>query len=141
MEERESPVQAKLTAVKFFEEQDRLRGGPADDLCGNGYTAYLAGFPAMDLEAHKAFSAAFYAAIPDLKHQIREVIAEGEVAAVRFRLTGTNSGSFMGKPPSGKPIDAGAVAFLRTASGRVTEIRAEFDQLRLMQQIGALPTG
>lgn len=130
----------QLTAVKFFEEQDRLRGGPADDLCGNGYAAYLAGFPAMDLEAHKAFSAAFYAAIPDLKHEIREVIAEGEVAAVRFRLTGTNSGSFIGKPPSGARIDAGAVAFLQIASGRVTEMRAEFDQFGLMRQIGALPT-
>jgi hypothetical protein len=89
---------AKATAVKFLEEQDRLRGGPADDLCSDNYTAYLAGFPAMDLEGHKAFSATFYAAIPDLRHQIQEVIAEGDSAAVRFRLTGTNSRSFMGNP-------------------------------------------
>ncbi len=59
---------------------------------------------------------------------------------MRVRLTGTNSVSFMGKPPSGKPIDAGALALFRTASGRVTEMRAEFDQIALAQ-IGALPTG
>jgi hypothetical protein len=47
----------------------------------------------------------------------------------------------MGKPGSGKPIDAGALALFRTASGGVTEMRAEFDQIGLMQQIGALPTG
>jgi predicted ester cyclase len=94
----------------------------------------------MDLEGHKAFSATFYAAIPDLKHQIQEVIAAGNRVAVRFRLTGTNSRSLMGNPPSGKPIDAGALALMRTASGTVTEIRAEFDQMGLMQQIGALPS-
>jgi predicted ester cyclase len=132
--------QAKATAVRFFDEQDRLRGGPADDLCANGYTAYLAGFPPMDLEGHKAFAASFYAAIPDLTHQIEEVIAEGDRAAVRFRLTGVNTGSFRDNPPSGKPIDAGALALMTISAGRVTELRAEFDQMGLMEQIGALPS-
>jgi predicted ester cyclase len=130
----------KATAVRFFEEQDRLRGGPADDLCADGYVAYLAGAAALDLEGHKAFAATFYAAIPDLEHKVQEVIAEGDRVAVRFRLTGTNSGSFMGRAPSGKPIDAGALALMTTSNGRVTEIHAEFDQLGLMQQIGALPS-
>jgi predicted ester cyclase len=131
--------QAKATAVKFFEEQDRLRGGPADELCATGYTAYLAGFPPMDLAGHKEFATSFYTAIPDLKHQIEDVFAEDDRVAVRFRLTGTNSGSFMGNAPSGKPIDAGALALVRVDSGRVSELRAEFDKLGLMQQIGALP--
>jgi predicted ester cyclase len=132
--------QAKATAVRFFAEQDRLRGGPAADLCDQTYTAYLAGFPAMDLERHREFSAGFYAAIPDLEHHIHDVIAEDDRVAVRFRLTGTHSGSFMGHPPSGRPIDAGALALMTLAAGRVTELRAEFDQLGLLQQLGALPT-
>jgi predicted ester cyclase len=48
---------------------------------------------------------------------------------------------FMGKPGSGKPIDAGALALFRTASGRVTEMRAEFDQIGLMHQIARFRTG
>jgi hypothetical protein len=44
--------QVKATAVRFFEEQDRLRGGPADGLCADGYTAYLASFSPMDLAGH-----------------------------------------------------------------------------------------
>ena len=66
------------------------------------------------------------------------MIAEGDRVAVRFRLIGTNSGSLMGHPPSGKPIDAGALALMTISSGRVVELRAEFDQLGLMQQIGVL---
>jgi predicted ester cyclase len=131
---------AKATAVRFFEEQDRLRGGPPDDLCADGYIAYLGGAPAMNLEGHRAFAATFYSGIPDLEHRIEEVIAEGDRVAVRFRLTGTNSGSLMGQPPSEARIDAGALALMQIRSGRVAEIHAAFDRLRLMQQIGALPS-
>lgn len=131
--------QAKATAVKFFEEQDRLRGGPADKLCATGYTAHLAGSAPMGLAGHKEVATSFYGAIPDLEHQIEDVIAEDNRVAVRFRLRGTNSGSFMGHPPSGRPIDAGGLALMWVQSGKVTELRGEFDQLGLMQQIGALP--
>jgi predicted ester cyclase len=93
----------------------------------------------MGLAGHKEFATSFYAAIPDLKHQIEDVIAEDDRVAVRFRLTGTNSRSFMGSAPSGKPIDAGALALVRVKSGKVSELHGEFDQLGLMQQIGALP--
>jgi predicted ester cyclase len=131
---------AKATAIRFFEEQDRFRGGPPDDLCADDYIAYLGGAPAMDLEGHRAFAAPFYGGIPDLEHRIEEVIAEGDRVAVRFRLAGTNSRSLMGQPPSGTRIDAGALALMRIRSGRVAEIHAEFDRLGLMQQIGALPS-
>lgn len=131
---------AKRVALKFFQEQDRLRGGPADDLCADGYTASLGSFPPMDLEGHKAFAATFYAGIPDLKHRIEEVIAEGDRVAVRFRLRGTNSESLMGQPPSGKRIDAGALALMTISAGKVAEVRAQFDQMGLMQQIDALPS-
>ena len=129
--------QAKATAVKFFKEQDRLRGGPANDLCGDGYTAYLASFPPMDLAGHKEFSAAFYAGFPDLEHRIDEVIAEGDRVAVRFRVTGTNTESFMGNPPSERPIELDALALMTVASGKVTELCGQFDQMGVMQQIGA----
>ena len=130
---------AKRTAIKFFEEQDRLRGGPADDLCADGYTAHLASFPAMDLAGHKEFSAAFYAGFPDLKHQVDEVIAVGDRVAVRFRVIGTNTGSFLGAPASGRPIAIDGLALMTVASGQVTELWGQFDQMGVLQQIGASP--
>lgn len=129
--------QAKATAVAFFEAQDRMRGGPDPDLCADGYTAQLAGYPPMDLEAHQAFAAGFYGAVPDLEHRIEEVIADGDRVALRFRLAGTNDGSFMGNPPSGKPVDVGAIVLMTVVGGRVTEVHGEFDQLGFTQQIGS----
>jgi predicted ester cyclase len=133
--------EAKATAIKFFEEQDRARGGPAEELCAGGYTAQLASLPPMDLADHKAFAAAFYAAFPDLEHRISEVIAEGDRVAVRFQLTGTNTEGFMGNPATGKPIKVDALALMRVASGKVSELHGQFDQMGVLQQIGAVPEG
>jgi predicted ester cyclase len=91
----------------------------------------------MDLEGHKEFSAAFYAGFPDLEHHVEEVIAERDRVAVRFRVTGTNTQSFMGSAPSGKPIQIDALALMTVASGKVTELFGQFDQIGVLQQIGA----
>jgi predicted ester cyclase len=131
--------QAKATAVKFLKEQDRLRGGPAKELCADGYTAHLASLPPMDLEGHRGFAAAFYAAFPDLEHRISEVIAEGDRVAVRFQITGTNTESFMGNPATGRPIEVDALALMTVESGKVTELHGQFDQMGVLQQIGAVP--
>jgi hypothetical protein len=45
------PDAAKATALHFLAEQDRTSGGPPDELCASGYTAYFAGFPPMDLQS------------------------------------------------------------------------------------------
>lgn len=128
----------KETARRFLKSQDDRRGGPAPDLCAQGYRAYFAGLPPMGLDAHAAFSAGFYDGFPDLQHHVAEVFADDGVAMARYRVTGTNTGRFLNKPPTGRPIDVGALALLRIDSGKVTELRAEFDQLGLMEQIGAL---
>ena len=130
--------QAKATAVKFFEEQDRLRGGPADELCAEGYTAYIASLPPMDLASHKQFAAAFYAGFPDLSHTIEDVIAEADRVCVRFRLNGTNTGEFMNNPATGKPIEVDALALMTIASGKVAELHGQFDQMGPLTQIGAV---
>jgi predicted ester cyclase len=129
--------QHKTTARRFFQEQDRLRGGPADELCADGYTARLASFPAMDLAGHKQFAATFYGAFPDLEHHVEDVIAEGNRVAVRFRVTGTNTQSFMGSPPSGRPMEFDALAVMTIDAGKVTELFGQFDQLGVLQQLGA----
>ena len=126
----------KATARKFIQEQDRLRGGPSDELCTEGYVAYLASFPPMGLDGHKQFTAAFYAGFPDLAHTIEEVIAEGDRVAMTIRFTGTNTESFMGNPPSGKPIDFEGLVLMRIASGKVAELHGQFDQMGVLQQIG-----
>lgn len=121
---------------KFFEAQDALRGGPDPDLCASNYVARIGGNPPMTLPDHQAFAKAFYAAFPDLRHTVEDTIADDARVAVRFTLRGTHQGEFMGIRPTRRNVEVGAIAILGIANGRVTEVRAQFDQLGMMRQLG-----
>lgn len=124
---------------RFFEAQDRLKGGPDPDLCAPGYTAHIGSNPPMTLAGHQAFAKAFYAGFPNLRHMIEETVADDAKVVVRFTLRGTHQAEFMGIQPTQKDIQIEAIAILSIVSGKVTEVRAQFDQLGMMRQIGVIP--
>lgn len=45
-------------AQKYFEAQDRMKGGPDRTLCAEGYTAHIGGNPAMTFADHEQFAKA-----------------------------------------------------------------------------------
>lgn len=133
-----SATENEAIGRKFFSEQDRLRGGPSPDLCAVGYGAQINGFPEMDRAAHHGMALGFYKAFPDLRHTVEEVVADDKQVAVRFRITGTHQGDFMGHPATAKPINVVATAILKIQDNRVTNLKGVFDLHALLQQIGAL---
>ena len=135
-----SAEQNEALARRFFAEQDRLRGGPAAELCAPAYTVRIVGAPPMDLAGHTQFSTVFYGAFPDMRHTIDDTVADERQVAVRFTIRGTHTGDFMGIPASGKPVEIAATAMLRVEHGQVVALHGLFDQLGLLQQLGAIPT-
>ena len=69
------------------------------------------------LEFHRKFVGAF----PDLHLRVDEVVAEGELTAIRFTATGTHAGEGLGLPPTGRPIQFQGVTFARWKEGLITE--------------------
>jgi steroid delta-isomerase-like uncharacterized protein len=123
----------------FFAEQDRLRGGPAAELCTDDYTARIGTNPPMPRAAHEGFATAFYAAFPDLHHEVEDVIATRDAVVVRFVLHGTQRAPFFGIPASEKRITVPAHVILRVRGGRVHELLGVFDEAGMLRQIGVLP--
>jgi predicted ester cyclase len=140
MERAATEANARL-GRQFFQEQDRLRGGPARELCSSGYVARIGSGPSMDYAGHQGFAQGFYAGFPDATHQIEDVIGTPEAVVVRFVLEGTHGGSFFGIPASQRRIRVPAHALLRVHEGRVRELLAVFDEAGLLRQIGVLPSG
>jgi predicted ester cyclase len=95
--------------------------------------------PLQGYEGFKQLSMIFRSAFPGFHTEIEDLLAEGDKVATRFRLRGTNTGSFQGMPPTGRAIDITATGIFRVVDGRVTDNWVNIDALGLMQQLGVVP--
>lgn len=84
-------------------------------------------------------SAAFLAAVPDLRVTVvqRLVVADRVVSHLRF--TGHFTGSFDGRRGTGQAVDFIATDIVRVRDGRITDNWHLEDNLTFLQQIGAVP--
>src|SRR3712207_3842257 len=103
------------------------------------YALHFSGMPPADWNGTKQFSAAFYSAFPDLRHEIVDMVAEGDKVAVRLNVTGTHKGELQGIPPTNKKVTFDAMDFITLVDGKVAEEWLTADIMGLMQQIGAIP--
>src|SRR5689334_21151 len=60
-------------------------------------------------------------AFPDFRNPLDLIVAEGDLAVSYGRNTGTNTGEFMGMPPTGKSINVLSVGVLRFKDGQAVE--------------------
>jgi steroid delta-isomerase-like uncharacterized protein len=89
-----------------------------------------------------AFFRVFITAFPDLRMVPEDVIASGDKVVARVRTTGTHRGAFAGMSPTGRRIEVQLIDIIRFgADGRACEHWGVSDQLAMMQQLGAIPTG
>ena len=67
---------------------------------------------------------------------IDDVVAEGDLVAIRFTARATHSGPFLGSVPSGKPLTWTGMQLLRFRDGKIASIRHQPDDLSLLRQLG-----
>jgi predicted ester cyclase len=75
------------------------------------------------------------AAFPDLHGTIEQIFAFGDWVAARVTWTGTNTGEFMGNPPTGKTISFSELEIVRCQDGRIVDLRQVADVASLMAQL------
>jgi predicted ester cyclase len=109
------------------------------ELLAPGFSAVIGGNPPMSVEEWAGMGEMMYAAFPDGKHTIDEVLEIGNRVVLRGRYSGTHAGEFMGLSPTGKKMTVTSMNFDCFAGNRLIEHRGEFDMAGLMQQLGAIP--
>jgi predicted ester cyclase len=85
------------------------------------------------------FYRTFFAAFPGIQLVFHDVFSHDNKVACRFSLTGTNTGSFMGVPPTGKEVHMDGMTIIAFRDGKCVERWSQADFLGLLQQLGALP--
>lgn len=76
-------------------------------------------------------------AFPDRHDTIEDMIADGDMVGMLFRVTGTHQGNFFGIPPTGKTVDLLEAGILRLADGKIIEGWFMADEAALLKQLGA----
>lgn len=92
------------------------------------------------MEWNQAILRSIMECIPDLHHDILDLVTEGDKVAVRYNIIGTYKGEFQGIPPTGQEVSFSALDFITLIDGKVAEEWEIADNMGLMQQIGAIPT-
>ena len=78
-------------------------------------------------------------AMPDIRHDIQEVISDGSTIAARAIVTGTLKGDFAGIAANGRTfkVDQGLFAHIR--DGKIIEAWEIVDTASLLRQLGVIP--
>jgi steroid delta-isomerase-like uncharacterized protein len=126
----ETAEQRKAVARRVFEEifnQGKFEIADqiyAKDFVNHGVT--------RDLKSRRS-------AFPDLKTKVDKMLVDGEFVTVLWSGGGTNTGTGNGLPATGKKLTGRGITIWRISGGKIREEWSEFDQLRILQQLGLMP--
>ncbi len=102
----------------------RLRSG-FENLAANASGSELA-------EAAQPVRTAF----PDRMDTIEQLVADGDMVGMLFRVQGTHEGNFFGIPATGNTIDIHEVGIFKLADGKIVEAWFMADEVELLKQLG-----
>jgi predicted ester cyclase len=87
--------------------------------------------------ALKTAAEALRVAFPDMTSTVTHILAEGDLVAVRNRVTGTHHGPLGDLPATGNRVDFAALQLFRVAGDFVVAHWESFDESSLAQQLRA----
>jgi steroid delta-isomerase-like uncharacterized protein len=131
----------KAIAARFVEEVFNKGNTQAyDELVADEYINHNPPIPGLP-GSKPGFQQAVLAtrqAFPDVS--IEDMLAKGDRVMFRDTTTATHAGDFQGIPATGKHLTWTEMHFFRIAAGRIAEHWANFDQLGILIQMGAVPS-
>jgi steroid delta-isomerase-like uncharacterized protein len=130
--------QNKALVRRFIEESGNVDQAAYREMMAPDFVAHLA-FGPQDRETFLMHSSAFATAFSDIRMDVKNQTAEGDMVMTQTTWRGTHSGDFRGLPATGKQIAIAAFLTERLRDGKVVEHWSLFDQMSMMQQLGVLP--
>jgi len=132
--------QNKALVIRYNEEMDNKNFDAVMEMLAPDYAYY---FPTASTEPGTREQAIdqvkmFQNAVPDLVHNIEEIMAVGDKVIFRFIARGTNTGDIveMGISATGEKVEVSSIVIVRIENGKIIEEWQEADMLGFMQQFG-----
>jgi len=90
----------------------------------------------MNLVETKTWLESIFRAFPDVKYDIKDILADGDKVIVWWTFTGTNEGDIWNIPATGKKVTNSAIEIYKLQNGKIIEERTEVDGLSFNLQLG-----
>ena len=136
-------IDLKALEHLFFDEWNKGKTAlltVIDKTCANNMVFHSGvGKETRGVNELKQYMSALCDAIPDSHITIEDMVVEGNKVAVRYTLTGTHKGEFMGIPATNKKVIIWILEIDHFAGAKVVEGWGRFDTLGFMQQLGVVP--
>lgn len=135
------PTRHPETTVRRFIDDVFLHGSfdAVDELVTEDFTPHTWGPTQPGRDGLKQAIERVSAGLSDASMTIDDLIAQGDRVAVRLTSSATQSGPFMGLPPSGKRYEIEEIHWFRLRDGRIAEHWHQADFLGMLRQLGAMP--
>ncbi|MFE5593491.1 ester cyclase [Streptomyces sp. NPDC056549] len=89
-------------------------------------------------EANRAFWRRWFAAFPDTRVTLDDVVAAGDRVVGRFTYRATHVGSLLGEEPTGRPVEMRSLDIWRVEDGMAVEHWDELNTVEFFTQLGLL---
>jgi C-1 hydroxylase len=93
-----------------------------------------------DVEFFVAGAMGLRAAFPDVRVEVREMVAEDDRVAVRWVARATHTGSLFGEPATGRPVTVDGATVYRVVDGRIAEDWEVMNEGALRDQLATEPS-
>jgi predicted ester cyclase len=79
-----------------------------------------------------------HAGFSDIAIALEQCVCDGEWGAFRFVISGTHSGVFAGRAPTGRRVTWSGADFVRVRDGKIVELWPVQESLPMLEGLGAV---
>jgi steroid delta-isomerase-like uncharacterized protein len=134
-------LEQNKSLVSRFIDEVFLKGdfGAVDELLADDFVPHTWGKVEGGKDELKAAIERVSAGLSEPSMTIDDMIAEDDRVAVRLTSHATQTGEFMGMPPSGKSYTIDEIHIFRLRDGKIAEHWHQADFMGMMRQLGTMP--
>ena len=110
-----------------------------DEIVAEDYVDYFAGDANVrGRDGLKEYVEGTRTSFPDFGKEIKDIVAEDDIVALRFMATGTHENEYNGIEATGKEITMAGSIFFHFEDGKIKETYESADSMGLMEQLDAV---
>ena len=130
----------KPIAAAYWQAYNAAHWEAVREMVADDYVHHSGDAESHDLEFFLSGARGLRAAFPDVRVEVRDMVAEDDRVAVRWVARATHTGSLFGEEATGRPVAVDGATIHRVVDGRIAEDWEVMNEGALRDQLAAETT-